>query len=199
MTEAFEKSTDRREKQRIASNLLSFGVRDKVYLDYLLKFAKPAIESKMPYPFPFDSEGRGVKGKLSPELIAWAERNKLDPKTAASIAFIQLPRDVMYLSMAGDSRAFDLLLKGLQSRNYMVAFRASQGLAKLQDRRAIRPIIQASQRAPAEAAHFIAEPLAFFDDAEAQAALEEFIRNKALLDSIRKRAKERGVKGIFGF
>ncbi len=199
LKEAFERSDDKFEKQTVAGVLLSFGVRDEQYLKYLIQFAKAAIESEIPFPLSYDSQGKGVKGKFSPEFLAWAIQNKVDPGIAAGIVISQLPHDVMSLAMASDPRAFDLLLQGLESQNHMIVIVAAQGLAKLQDKRAIAPTIRACKRVPAEVADLIAQYLPFFDDPEAQKAAEEFIQNKAVLDEVRKRAREIGPKGIFGF
>lgn len=198
LKEAFERSSDKMQKQDIASALLSYGERDERYLDYLIQHAKAAIESDIPFPFSFDNQGRGIKGSFSPEFTAWAEENKVDPKSAAGTALYQLALDVRFLSEAGDSRAFDTLMKGLESHNYIVVIAAARGLARLQDKRAIKPIIETCRRVPAEAADGIARYLVYFDEPAAQAAAEKFVRSKTALNSVRKRAKEMGVKGIFG-
>ncbi len=196
---AFERVEDKHKEQTIARALVALAEEDEFYWNFLVQYAKVAIESDMPFPLPFDSKGRGIKGKLSLEFLAWAEENKVDPKVAAETGLYEMSHDVKVLAMAGDPRAFDLLLRGLESKNYLIASYAAQGLAKLQDKRAIRPIIQASKMAPAEAADFIARPLVFFDDPEAQRAAEEFIQNKVILDSLRKRAKEKDAYRFFHF
>lgn len=198
LKEAFEKASTRNEKQAIAAALVGLREEDERYWEFLVGHAKQAIKSKMPFPLMFDTEGRAIKGKFNPGFLAWCKQNNIDPRTAAADALYQQPRDVMFVGITGDPRAFDILLEALRSTNYLIVARAAQGLTRLQDKRAIKFIIQASKRAPLEVAAKIAEPLVFFDDPEAQAAAEELIQNKALLSSLRKRAGEKGVKGIFG-
>jgi hypothetical protein len=72
-------------------------------------------------------------------------------------------------------------------------------LARLQDQRAIQPIIRAGRRAPKAARDLFGTALVFFDDPEAQAAAEELIQDKRLLEAARERAKTRGPRGLFGF
>lgn len=199
LRQAFEDSNSKLEKQTIASTLLSYGDKDIRFLEYLAGFAKTAIESDMPFPIAFDSQGSAIRGQYSSEFVAWAARNRIDPHKAAEEAMFGQPGDVLFLASAVDSRAFDLLLRGLEAKNYFVVANAARGLARLQDARAIRPIIEACKRAPPELARLIAEALVYFDDPEAQAAAERFILNKAVLNELRQRAKERGVKAIFGF
>ncbi len=197
LREAFKNAGARTEKQAIAAALVALGEDDDFYWEFLVKFAKRAIESEIPFPLMFDKEGRAIKGKFNPEFIAWCERNNIEPRDAAADALYLQPTDVMFIGVTGDRRAFEILLQAIRSRNYLINVRAAQGLARLQDKRAIRPIILACDRAPSEIAPKIAESLVFFDEPEAQAAAVKFIRNKAVLDSLRKRSREKGSKGVF--
>jgi HEAT repeat protein len=58
----------------------------------------------------------------------------------------------------------------------MIEIAAAMGLAEIQDKDSIPLIIEACDRAPAEAASSIAEALVYFDDPEAQGAVGRYIR-----------------------
>jgi len=81
---------------------------------------------------------------------------------------------------------------------YVVTSAAAQGPARLQDARAVRPLIEASRRVPAEIGETIGTALVFFNDPDAQAAAERSIPDKAVLNAWRERPLE-GAKAIFGF
>lgn len=73
----------------------------------------------------------------------------------------------------------------------------ASGLAELQDKDSIALIIEACERAPAEAARVIAESLVYFDDPDAQRAVDQYIpkeRAKILRD-----AKAHGKKTPLGY
>lgn len=199
LKEAFEKSAKKSERQRIASTLLVSGERDELFLDYLMHFARLAIESDMPFPFGFDSEGKIIPRKYSSEFLSWCKQNNIEPDVAAREALNILPVDVVFLAMARDPRAFDLLEKGLESKNYYIVARSAQGLARLEDSRAIKPIIEATRRLPSELAPLTAQALLVFNDPEAQTVAEEFIKDPGVLDSLRTQLREKGPKAIFGF
>jgi hypothetical protein len=57
----------------------------------------------------------------------------------------------------------------------MIEMVAAQGLAEMQDKDSIALIIDACKRSPAEAAAVTAESLVYFDDAEAQSAVDIYI------------------------
>jgi PBS lyase HEAT-like repeat len=68
----------------------------------------------------------------------------------------------------------------------MIEIAAAEGLAELQDKESIPLIIQACERAPAEAAGVIAQSLVYFDDPEAQGAVDRYIpkdRSKILREA----------------
>lgn len=197
LKDAFKKVDGKREKQVIASALVSLGEPDQTYLDYLIQYAKIAIESDMPYPLMTDSEGKFVRGKFSPKFIKWSEAHGIKPEEASWQALFEFPGDALMLAKTADPRAKNLLIRGLQSKNYSIVSNAAQGLARLQDKGAIKLIIDRCKRSPSEAATAIARSLVFFEDQEAQSAAEQFIQNKRYLDLLRKKAKEKGPKGVF--
>jgi HEAT repeat protein len=97
----------------------------------------------------------------------------------------------------GDSRGLSILRKGLLSPNYGVRASAAEGLALLQDNDSISSIISAAKTAPQEVQGWIARPLLAFDDPGARTAAEELISDKTLLEDLKRRAKEKGARGLF--
>lgn len=107
-----------------------------------------------------------------------------------------------FLAAAGDPRAYDLLLDGLHSENEGIAILAAQGLAKLQDPRAIIEIATVAKHEGYDANVSMAECLLYFSDPRAQSAAEEILDDKKvgdtrILDIARRDVKARGVRGLF--
>jgi HEAT repeat protein len=198
MKEAFEKVQDKMVKQWIASDIVRLGEEDRLFFDYLLKSAKGAATSDMPYPLPFDKEGKPVRGQYSKEFIEWCEKHKTTPEETAHKALFLHPTDITVLAVTGDRRGASVFLQGLESSNYLVAARSAQGLARIQEKSSIRSIIRVAKHAPPEAQEVIARALIFFDDSEAQAAADELIKRDELRTLLRQQAKEKGYKAIFG-
>jgi hypothetical protein len=69
---------------------------------------------------------------------------------------------------------------------------AALGLAEIQDKASIPLIIEACKRAPAEAAAVMAESLVYFDDAEAQRAVDTYIPKDAA--KVFREARAQGKK-----
>jgi hypothetical protein len=74
----------------------------------------------------------------------------------------------------------------------MIENAAAQGLAELQDKDSVPLIIEACKRAPAEAASVIAGSLVYFDDPDAQSAVDAYV-SKDLAKLLRE-AKAQGKK-----
>lgn len=199
LRKAFDQSSDKEEKQRIASQLLRAGVSDEQYLNFLIQHARKAIESNMPFPLALDEDGKPIKRKYSAEFLAWCKEQGIDPNIAARNWANTYPIDVMRLINSMDPRASDTLLKGLESSNYIIVLAAAKGLARLQDKRAIRPIIESSKRVPTEITETLGLYLLYFDDAEAQSAAENLIRDQEKLNRMQKQVDERGLEGLLGF
>jgi HEAT repeat protein len=195
----FALTADARLKQRLASILLSVGVKDPLYLDYLTSAAKQALENDMPWPTLYDKEGQIVPKVINPAFLKWCKERGLDPRDTFEAAYYEIPIPWYYLAGSGDPRGYTLLITGLHSANPMIVAWSATGLAKLQDPAAIEEIIAAYHRAPAETRVEIAESLLYFPDSRAQAAAEEFIRDKELLARRRQKIKEKGTKMLFGY
>jgi hypothetical protein len=189
---------DKLDKQQIASVLLSRRQGDQPYFDYLAGYARQAVESDAPFPYGFDEAGKVIPGQYSAEFSNWAAARKLAPDAAAAQVFQGYPLDVTLLALADDPRSTEILLRGVESPNYMVAYRAAFGLARLGYKAAIPRIIKAADRAPGEASELIARNLVLFDDPQAQAAAERLIKDRQLLAALRANSRRELTLNIGG-
>jgi hypothetical protein len=192
----FVLSNDPRLKQRMASILLSVGVRDQVYRDYLEHAAREALADETPWPIMYD---KGEENGWNPVFLEWCQKHGSMPWATLKILRYEIPGPWYYLASSGDPSFYDLLTQGLHAHNLMIAAWAAEGLAKLQDPRAIEPLIAAGRSTPGEGRAGIREALLYFSDPKAQAAAEQLYnpKEKKLLELERQKAKEKGVKGLF--
>jgi len=195
----FALTKDTQRKQRKASILLSVGVKDQIYFDYLADEAKKALahDHDMPWPIEYGEDGLNKSDSPNPAFVAWCEKHELPFWEMYNIPVYELPNAWYYLGAAGDPRAYDLLVKGLRSFNLMIAGTAAQGLAKLQDPRAINELIAIGGQLKGEPRILVAESLLFFNDPKAQAAADELMPRKGLLEIQRRDIKTRGMKVLF--
>ncbi|MGA7632449.1 MAG: HEAT repeat domain-containing protein [Terriglobales bacterium] len=200
LEEKFVHTQDAVDKAHIASALVRLGDKDDIYWDFLVKQATQAVESDAPDFMNFDPQAKTGAGP-SPEFIAWAKAHNVPPNgpngTAAEDAMHWLPGKVMLLGITGDPRAIPLLRQALLSPNHMIEIAAAKGLAEIQDKDSIPLIIEACKRAPAAAAAVIAESLVYFDDADAQRAVDTYVpKDRA---KILREARAQGKKTPWGY
>ena len=178
LKEQFARSQDRLVQTKIASAIVRLGDKDDIYWDFLVKQVTPALESDGPDFMNFDPQAKTGAGP-SPEFIAWAKAHNAPPNgpngTAAEDAMYWFPGKVMLLGLTGDHRAIPLLRQALLSPNHMIETAAANGLAEIQDKESIPLVIEACKKAPPAAAALIAESLVYFDDAEAQSAVDTYV------------------------
>jgi hypothetical protein len=171
----FARSDDWLVKTKLASAVVRLGGdQNDVYWDFLIKQAKLAVESDAPDFMNFDPQAKSSSGP-SPEFTAWANAHKLDVQEAGADAMYWFPARVRMLASTGDRRAIPLLRQGLLSPNHQIEYVAALGLAELQDKDSIPYIVQACEAAPADLPALIARPLVYFDDPEAQKALDKYL------------------------
>lgn len=175
--EYFSLVKDPKLKQRMASILLSIGVREDIYYNYLATQAKQSLYNDMPWPTVYDEKGNIVPKVMSPEFLAWCKKRNLNPLDEFEAAYYEIPVPWYYLAGSGDPRVYDLLVAGLHSANPMIVTWSARGLTKLQDSRAIDEIIAAYLRSPVETRYDLAVDLLYFKDPKAQAAAEKFINS----------------------
>jgi HEAT repeat protein len=170
LEEQFARVGETFDKARIAEVLVKLGDKNDAYWDYLVQLAMPALTSDAPNPWRYDAEGEAVPGPSS-EFLAWAKAHRLSPDPA----LIELIGGVAFLGSTGDRRAIPILRRALLSPIYMNEIAAAKGLAEIQDKDSISDIIAACQKAPAEPARAIAQSLAYFDDPQAQRAVDTYL------------------------
>jgi PBS lyase HEAT-like repeat len=171
LKEQFARSHDWLIKAKLASAVVRLGGdQDDIYWGFLVKQATLAVESDAPDFMNFDSQAKDSAGP-SPAFTAWANAHKLDAQEAGGNAMYR----IMLLSSTGDRRAIPLLRQGLLSPNHQIEYVAALGLAELQDKDSIPFILQACKIAPEAVAPAIAESLVYFNDPEAQKAVDTYV------------------------
>jgi hypothetical protein len=184
----FEIKTDPLDKAKIAQVLLSLGVKNDVYWNYLEKLVTPILDSDAPDPAPdYDAQGKHIPGP-SQAFVDWARSHGKSPGEAAESAVYVWPGYVVLLGASGDSRAIPLLQRAFGSPNRMMQTAAAMGLAEMQDVTSIPLIIARCKSAPSEIAAVIAESLAYFDDPEAQKAVDMYVPS-GIAKALRERKK----------
>lgn len=162
------------DKAKIAQVLLLLGDRKDVYWNYLAELVKPALDGDAPSPIHYDAQGKSIPD-LSQEFVTWAQAHGQSPHEAGENATYILPGIVMLVGATADSRALPLLRRALSSPNYLIEAAAAMGLAEMHDVTSVSLIIARCKEAPAEAGSAIAESLVYFDDPQAQNAVDTFL------------------------
>lgn len=190
LEEKFGRTKDALDKAHIASALVRLGDKKDIYWDFLVKQATVAIESGIPDIFAYDSQGKLIGGP-SQEFTAWAQAHNLSLAAAQEQA-ISFLGAVMALAVTMDWRAVPLLRQALSARDYMIQSSAAEGLAAIQDKESIPLIVDAVKKAPAEAGAVIARSLVYFDDPEAQSAVDKYVPK----DSAKVLREDRAARGM---
>jgi hypothetical protein len=195
LEEQFAKSQDSSTKMKIADALVRLRDKDDKYWDFLVRGVTPAIEDDAPFVLSYDENGKSRNTSPSPDFLDWAATHHVSVSEAAANQMYNYPGAIMDIGMTGDPRAVPILRRALLSRNFLIEAEAARGLAKLQDKDSIPLIIEACNRAPLEAATAIALPLVYFDDAEAQRAVDLYVPRDLAADARKTRA---GGDGPYG-
>jgi HEAT repeat protein len=174
LEQQFASATDVDRQGIVANALVRLGDKDNTYWNFLLQQATLAVDSDLPDPF-HDSQGNATGRQLSPEFKAWAQVHSVDASTAIHSALFDLPGKVLLLAETGDPRGIPLLRRALQSHNYQIVAWAAKGLALIRDKESISLIIAAVQRVPSDYTSLVAESLVYFDDAQAQSAVDSYM------------------------
>jgi hypothetical protein len=191
LKEQFEQAQDQLTKAKLASALVILGDKDDAYWNFLVQFVTPAILSDAPDFMGHDSNGKTV-AEPSPQFTQWANahRSQLTGTPPEDSLYMQ-PAKVMLLGSTGDPRAVPLLRRALASPNHQIEAAAAMGLSEIQDRDSIPLIIRACNSAPRESAAEIAKSLVYFDDENAQRAVEIYMSTDAAQAERQKRARGR--------
>jgi PBS lyase HEAT-like repeat len=195
----FALTRDTERKERIASILVSLGVKDPSYFDYLSAQAKKALAHDRDMPWPSLYDGNGDSTSPNPAFIEWCDKHQLPFWDMYRVSYYELPAAWYFLAAAGDPRSYDLLISGLHSFNLMIVATAARGLAKLQDPRAVDELIATGSHVPGEALLGIAQSLIYFSAPKAQMAAEKLTseKEKRVLEAYRQDMNARGLKALF--
>lgn len=196
LEEKFVRRQSPLDKAKIAQVLVKLGDKNDTYWDYLVELVTIAVKSDAPDVADYDAQGKDVP-RLSPKFVAWAEAHNLSPNIAAENATYILPGEVMLLGGTGDRRAIPLLRQALLSPNYLIESAAAEGLAQIGDEASVPLIISACKGAPADPASGIAESLVYFDDSQAQSAVDAYVPKE--LAKARRDERAAGKKGPFDY
>jgi len=175
LEDQFVRETGALKKSIMAVGLVRLGDKDNGYWNYLESQAELAVDSDIPDAVFSESQGKWLDHQLSPELQAWAESHHVDANTAGIDSLYGFPGKLLLLGETGDPRGIPLLKRALQARDYAIVMAASKGLAQIQDKDSIPLIIAACRRAPEGYASEIATSLVYFDDPEAQSAVDKYV------------------------
>lgn len=187
----FAEASDPLIKGKIANVLVRLHDPDEIYWMYLEKRAQDVLSSDPPNPFEFDANGKAVE-KPSAGVAEWANSHKLQPGEAFEDLIFRQPTVIFFVATANDSRGLQLLRKALSARNFWIKIAAAEGLAELQDRDSIPMIIDACSRSPREEAQVLARALVYFDDANAQRAVDKFVPAETAKELREERAHGQG-------
>ncbi len=190
----FAETTDLAIKTKIAAGLVRLGDNDLHYWEFLLQRANFALDSDLPDPFR-DSQGNSTGRQLSPKFRAYMQTHNLDASTAVAAWTYELPGIMLDLGETGDPRGIPLLQQALHSRNYLIVVFAAKGLTLIQDKQSIPLIVAAIQNAPPEYQPLIAEPLIYFNDPQAQSAVDAYVPKEKAMMAREGKAQGRGVFG----
>lgn len=188
LEERFGLVSDDLDKGKIAQVLIRLKDPKPVYWAYLEKLVRSALDSDPPDPFDVDAQGRETG--ISPRIEEWARATRQAPPAALENATAVYPAYVVLLGGTEDRRAIPLLNRALLSRDHLIQAEAAEGLALFGDKASIPLILEACRKAPARAAGLIAA-LVYFDDAAAQAAVDQFLPEKEARD-LRERVRAGG-------
>lgn len=171
----FEQSKDLDTKAKIANALVRLGKKDGPYWDFLAERAHKVLQDPPPMPFEYDADGKTVPQKPSKRLTDWAKNHDLSIEEAFEKATFGAPGDILEIGSSDDRRAIPILRDALASQNHFIEAQAARGLAELHDIESVPAIIRACENAPHEAAALIAQPLVYFDDPNAQRAVDTYV------------------------
>lgn len=175
LKDRFAGSEDAFAKQRIASALIRLGDKDETYWKFLVDQATQAIENNAPNFIETEENGKTSDSQPSKAFIDWAKAHDVDVSTALENEMSLYPGAVSAIGMTGDARGIPLLRRALRSSNFLIQSQAALGLATIGDNDSIPLIVEACKKAPADSAAQIAKSLVYFDDPQAQSAVDTYV------------------------
>lgn len=184
----FNRAQDNLDRAQIASVLVRLGEKDGVYWDFLVGYATKALDANPPGPTDLGPEA-SAQADPPPEVVQWAKDNNVPIKDVGEELVFKMPSAVMMLALTGDERGIPVLRRALSSRDAMIQDTAAEGLALANDKDSVPLIIEACEKAPRGTAASIARALVYFDDPDAQKAVDKFMPENAARVYRESRAK----------
>lgn len=184
----FGSSTEVVDKERIAGALLRLGDKNGTYWTFLAAKAGAAADDDAPFFLDLNQNGQ-VSATLAPDFLRWAADRHIPTSDAFNLVEYMDPSAIDILGYTQDQRAIPILRRALSSPNFFVEASAAKGLANIHDVDSVPLIIGACSRAPAEMAARIALPLAYFDEKEAQRAVELYVPTEEAANARRARSE----------
>lgn len=185
LKQAFETHPSKEDRQYIATSIVRLGEKDDMYYRYLESYAKEAIESDIPDPFAYNPDGSDARGKVNPELKAWAEKHRISPEAAFHQATNTYPTDVLVFGGVRDPRMIQLLRRGFNSANSLVVAASAHVLAEMNDVDSI-PLILRTANANKPVAMVIVGYLSMYNlDADAENRISDSLRDPKLKELYR--------------
>lgn len=174
-------------RARLASTLVRLGSTDAAFWNYLVEYARPAIESDAPSPTREGPPDQLVGGHTL-AYNQWASAHHVTDMSPEGFAVYNLFTRVQWLAAAHDPRGLPLLRQALHSPNSQIVSAAAAGLADARDRASVPDLIAAARRSPPDQARLIASYLALFgDDPQAQTAAAYYAdKPKDPIEELRK-------------
>jgi hypothetical protein len=170
-------------KGTIASALVRLGDKDGLYWKYLTDSAASAIDADSPDILSVLSQD---KSHPPPEMVAWAKAHNTSLGEATEDLLFDLPGRLISLAATGDPRAIPLFRRALLARNPLIQVAGAEGLAQIKDVASVPLIIAACKRGTADHAKALAMfSLIYFDDPDAQQAVDQYY-SKKIADEMRK-------------
>lgn len=177
--DAFDRQTRPLSREFIAAALVRLGETDPRYFDYVAGTARDAVNSQLPFgnrtqaSVGNDSADGDLRGHK--EIRAWTQTHDLPSEDAAWKAAFEIPGAVEALALTADRRSVPILLKALQSPNFLVVREGAFGLARMHETASIGPIIIACERLDPEDRPWAAKSLLYFRSKRAQKAAKSLI------------------------
>lgn len=197
----FHESGAASDRLEAAATLVRLGVDPGEAWRFISGVVTKTVADDLPNPVSDSDWAVGSKREMRPLAEAFVQRCAERELTveACRQALSEGEAAIYALGSTGDPRGRDRLLRALRLRYDGFVLLAIQGLARLNDPSSIEPIVEACRRLPAGAVRSMAASyLVFFEDQRAQAAAEELVTVKAILNARRRIAREKGLKGVFG-
>ena len=183
LEDRFAQTKNADDKGTIASALVRLGDKDGLYWKYLTDSAASAIDADSPDILSALSQD---KSHPPPEMVAWAKAHNMSLGEATEDLVFELPGRLISLAATGDPRAIPLFRRALFARNPLIQVAGAEGLAQIKDIASVPLIIAACKRGTADHAKALAMySLIYFDDPDAQQAVDQYY-SKKIADEMRK-------------